>query len=127
MVCLLAQTGLRRPETVRRELIANLGMGRQIPFYANRVSAVTGNYWEVWPIVFATNLLHERQSGLRPVLPVVFRSAPLQSRLVSTLIPGTLVAIVPAGEFDSWTAARLPALKVEATYDGYALATVTGR
>lgn len=127
IVCLLAQTGLRRPETVRRELIANLGMGRQIPFYANRVSAVTGGYWEVWPIVFATNLLHERQSGLRPVLPVVFRSAPLQSRLVSTLVPGTLVAIVPAGEFDSWKAARLPALKVEATYDGYALATVTGR
>jgi hypothetical protein len=126
LACLLAQTGLRWPDTVRRELIANLGMGRHTPFYANRVAVVTGNYWEVWPIVFAMNLVHERQTGLRPVLPVVFRSAPLQSRLGSVLPPGARVAIIPPGELGSWTAPGLPPLRVDATYDGYALATVIG-
>jgi hypothetical protein len=123
MLWLLALTGLRSPEAARRELAANLGGGQHVTLYTRRVDAVTGDYWQVWPLVFATNLLHERENGRRPVLPVAFRCGPLLSRIAALRSPNRRVAIIPRDDLRTWEALNLPRLELLTDFGGYEIAT----
>jgi hypothetical protein len=123
IVWVVAETGWRQPGAVRRALIADLGMGYEVPVYTRRVAAVTGDYWSVWPIVFAANLLHERDTGLRPVVPVTFRSHPMSAPRAGLFQDGALVAVVPPGATAFWELARFPALSLVSRHESYDIAT----
>jgi hypothetical protein len=95
--------GVQNPKDARRALTEVLGQGLQNSLYGHRVVAVTGDYWSVWPLVFATNLLHEQMDGSRPVLPIALRADILRSRWRDTLRPDMAVAIIPAEDRLYWT------------------------
>jgi hypothetical protein len=121
------QTGLDWPRQVRQQLVERLGQGRAVKLYTNNVTAVTGDYWRVWPWTFAVNLLHEARDGRRPVLPVTRRAELLIKHRRADVKAGSKVAIVPSGALYYWMRARLPRLLVETELPGYALGTVGGR
>ena len=126
VVWLLALTGLHLPSAARRELITHLGQGYEVSLYEQRVSAVTGDYWSVWPVVFATNLLHEGSDGRRTVMPVAIRSELLLQRLVSRLNSRSVIAVIPSGSVEYWRAQPgLPELDVRRGKDGYDLARIS--
>jgi hypothetical protein len=122
---LLAQTGLDRPGTVRDRLIAHFGGDEAPVFHTHGVTVITGDYWSVWPLTFATNLLYERRTGSRPVLPITLRSDVLLARGGSRVAAGTIVAVVPAGDLTYWRLHReLPRLTLLPGGEGYAFYAV---
>ena len=55
LLCLVVvQTGIDTPTRVRQQLLTRLGQGRAEKLYVADVTAVTGDYWRVWPWTFAT-------------------------------------------------------------------------
>jgi hypothetical protein len=127
LVVVVLQTGLDWPRQVRHQLVERLGQGRAEKLYINNVTAVTGDYWRVWPWTFAVNMLHEARDGRRPVLPVTRRAERLIKHRRADVKARSKVAIVPSGALYYWMGARLPRLRVEAEFPGYAVGTVRGR
>ena len=97
----VAQTGIATPRSLRQDLVATLGLGRAEVAFKRGVRAVTGNYWDVWTVTFATNLLHERAMGARPVLPVAMRAERLIGR-ARDLPRDARVLVVPSGDVSYW-------------------------
>ena len=92
---------------------------------AKRVTVVTGDYWDAWPLAFATNLLHEQIDGSRPVVPIALRSDQLLRLRASQLVPGALVAVVK-GDTNYWRhGTQLPPLEVVQRAVGYDLAVIS--
>lgn len=113
-IWLIALNGFHHPGKVRRAVIACLGQSSASNFYSRQVTAITGDYWSVWPVTFATNLIHEANSGQRPVLPLTIRSEPLHTQIGQFLHPGALVAVLPADRLDYWQAhPSLPPLDID--------------
>ncbi len=124
VVALVLQTGLAMPATVRRDLLATLSTGKELGLFAKSVSVVTGDYWEVWPLAFAVNLLHEQVDGSRPVVPVAMRSDQLVQVKAAHLVPGALVAVVN-GDTSYWQhGTHLPPLEMKQRDAGFDLATI---
>jgi hypothetical protein len=124
LTVVLWQTGLQSPGNVRRDLVVRLGQNQAETLYMAGVTAITGDYWTVWPWTFALNLLHETHDGRRPVLPVTARAERLVRQRRADVRPRAKVAIVPSGALYHWLGARLPRLRVDAEFSGYAVATV---
>lgn len=128
LAAIVAQTGVDWPENVRRRVLSALGQGREETLYAKGVVAVTGDYWDVWPLTFATNMLHERATGERPVLPVTMRSDRLVEERDSVFVVGARVAVIPSGDVGYWNAGpNRPALRPEADFGTYGLAYIAPR
>ena len=53
------------PAALRRQFVEKLGRGQAFNLYATQATVVTGDYWVVWPVTFALNLLHEQVAGGR--------------------------------------------------------------
>jgi len=125
LLCLVVvQTGIDTPTRVRQQLLTRLGEGRAEKLYVADVTAVTGDYWSVWPWTFATNMLHEAHDGQRPVLPVTMRAERLLERRRAEVRAGIRVAIVPSGDLLHWDIAGLPRLSLQADFPGYAVGIV---
>jgi hypothetical protein len=121
----LYQAGTDSPDTGRRRLISRLADGHAVELYQEGVTVVTGDYWEAWEYAFALNLLHERVSGGRLVLPVALRSEDFYLSRAQHVTPGTKLAVVPSNFYLYWTA-RGPkgVLSVVRTADAYEVALV---
>src|SRR5690606_1593659 len=102
LVALVVQTGVRSPGLVRRELLVRLGGGQAAALRSLGVTVVTGNYWSAWPTVFAMNMMHEVESGTRPVLAIALRAEVLRDRWDLALAADPLIAIVPPGDLEFW-------------------------
>jgi hypothetical protein len=125
LVALMLQTGLSTPRAVRRDLLAALSDGKEAGLLVKGVTVVTGDYWDVWPLAFATNLLHEQIDGSRPVVPIALRSDQLVRLRASQLVPGALVAVVKS-DTNYWRhGTRLPPLEVVQRAVGYDLAVIS--
>lgn len=123
----LTAAGFRLPGAAREDLIAHLGRGQAERVHAQRVAAVTGDYWQGWELLFAANLLHEQQTGQRPILPVLERAERLEPRQLAALQPGAVVVIVPSGELTYWkTRPALPPLEVTSDGTAFALGRISG-
>ncbi len=108
---ILLQTGVHTPAELRRHVITRVGGGHAVTLFARGVRVVTGEYWKVYPLVFATNLMHEAVGDGRPVLPVALRSEQLVDERRDQIRTGTAVAVVPSGDFFYWEhQTRLPPL-----------------
>ena len=68
------------------------------------VSAVTGDYWSVWPVVFATNLLHEQRerATARAACRRSLRGAS-STRFLDSAHEAD-IAVIPSGSVDYWRA-----------------------
>jgi hypothetical protein len=121
----LLQSGADWPAAGRLRLLTRFAEGHAIELYQEDVTVVTGDYWRVWPYGFALNLLHERVSGNRPVLPVALRSEDYYLRRAQHITPGTKIAFVPSADYHYW-AVRGPRveLSVVRVTDDYELAIV---
>ena len=123
---LTASTGVHSPAEVRRDLIQVLGRNEAQTLYSRGVTVITGDYFEVWRLVFAINALHEQHGGQRPVLPAAPRSEPLRRRLLMHLESQPLIAIVPPRYLDYWQSQPdLPQLREIYSSADYELALVT--
>ena len=115
------------PAALRRQLVENLGRGQALNLYATRATVVTGDYWVVWPVTFALNLLHEQVAAGRPVLPATMRDEDLLERRRSEISPGTRVIVAPSGDLRYWAAhPELPALVPLSELPGFDVLTVLG-
>jgi hypothetical protein len=123
---ILWQSGADWPEIGRRRLLTRLADGHAVELYQEDVTVVTGDYWRAWPYAFALNMLHERVSGARPVLPVAMRGENLYDDRASQFQRGTRVAVVPPADYRYWRL-RGPtvALSVVRVAPDYEVAIVT--
>jgi hypothetical protein len=123
----LLQSGVDWPEAGRRRLISRLAEGHAVELYQEGVTVVTGDYWEAWEYTFALNLLHERVTGSRPVLPVALRSEDFYLPRAQHVTPGTKLAVVPSNFYLYWTV-RGPKveLSVVSVAEDYEVAVVKG-
>ena len=103
VACVIAQLGFTSPAEARRRLVETLGKGQAHELHAAGATVVTGDYWPVWPLTFALNLLHEEVDGRRPVLPVVLRAEGLYLSRLAQLVDGVIVVTVPADDRLYWT------------------------
>jgi hypothetical protein len=71
------QHGLRSPAEVRNELQINLEVGYRTVVDA-RCTHVAGDYWRVWPAVFAANWRLYEEGGNRIVWGLAHRSMPTE-------------------------------------------------
>ncbi len=124
----IAHSGLTTPRTLQRELVASLGHGRAEVAYGRGAKAITGDYWEVWTLAFATNLLHEQATGERPVLPVAMRAERLIELHARDLVANSPVVVVPSDDLGYWRSRpELPDLGPTVTEFGtYSIAYVKG-
>ena len=115
------------PAALRRQFVERLGRGQALNLYATQATVVTGDYWAVWPVTFALNLLHEQVAGGRPVLPATMRAEGLLERRRMQIVPGTRVIVAPSGDHRYWDAhPELPALLPHSGLPGFDVLTVVG-
>ncbi len=125
LAALVAETGVRSPGVVRRQLLAHLGRQQAVPLDKLGVTVVTGDYWSAWPVVFAMNMMHEERTGARPVTAIAFRAETLRDRWLPALAGSSLVGIVPADDLNYWFAVgTLPALEILSSRGGFSIARV---
>ena len=125
LVVVVFETGSQSPTRVRQQLLKRLGEGRAEQLYIGGVTVLTGDYWRVWPLAYAINMLHEAHDGRRPVLPVTMRAERLIERRRAEVRAGIRVAVVPSGHLLHWGMAGLPGLHVQADFPGYTLGIVS--
>jgi hypothetical protein len=99
----LLQSGVEWPEIGRKRLIDRLAQSHAVELYVEDVTIVTGDYWRTWPYAFALNLLHERVSGTRPVLPVALRSEDFYLPRAQHVRPGAKLAVVAPLPYEYWS------------------------
>jgi len=102
VACVVLQLGFTSPAQARRRLVETLGKGQAHELYAAGATVVTGDYWPVWSLTFALNLLHEQVDGRRPVLPVTLRAEDLFVPRQAQLTDGLIVVAVPADDRRYW-------------------------
>ena len=82
--------------------MSTLGKGRAEAVYSRGVKAITGDYWEVWPLAFAANLLHEQATRERVVLPAALRADRLVKARAKELTANSAVMVLPSGALAYW-------------------------
>jgi hypothetical protein len=106
------------PASLRRQLLEQFNPSAVSAGVQFGVSAVTGDYWDVWPTTFALRYL-VNESSRRPSLPVGLRAERLWTG-VAGLAAGDTVLIVPPEHLVYWN--RVPAaprLEPVARGDGF--------
>lgn len=122
VACAVVQLGFTSPGEARRRLVETLGKGHARELDAAGAAAVTGDYWSVWPLTFALNLLHEEVDGRRPVLPVTMRAEAVFVPRQAELKEGLIVVAVPPGDHRHWSLhSTLPSLVWQAQTPAYSL------